>query len=117
MRLPVGYSWSVVRMRRTAQLDCITPLNLFSVRSCLILAGFKSIVVLYRNIGRLLPLMRIDQIIAHKGPWFAAERTLDSLADAGYQNGFEGLPLSERVAYPGTHGFPDATFDFIFARA
>jgi endonuclease/exonuclease/phosphatase (EEP) superfamily protein YafD len=47
---------------------------------------------------------------------FAAERTLDALADAGYQNGFERLPLSERVTHPGTHGFPDATFDFIFAK-
>ena len=45
-----------------------------------------------------------------------AERTLDSLADAGYQNGFEGLSLSERVTHAGSHGFPDATFDFIFAK-
>jgi endonuclease/exonuclease/phosphatase family metal-dependent hydrolase len=52
----------------------------------------------------------------HDQEMFAAERTLDSLADAGYQNGFEGLPLSERVTHPGTHGFPDATFDFIFAK-
>jgi endonuclease/exonuclease/phosphatase (EEP) superfamily protein YafD len=47
---------------------------------------------------------------------FAEERTLDSLGDAGYQNGFEGLPLSERVTHPGTHGFPDATFDYVFAK-
>ena len=52
----------------------------------------------------------------HDQEMFAAERTLDSLADAGYQNGFEGLPLPERVTHPGTHGFPDATFDFIFAK-
>ncbi len=45
---------------------------------------------------------------------FAEERTLDSLAAAGYENGFKGLPLSERVTHLGTHGFPDATFDFIF---
>ena len=32
------------------------------------------------------------------------------------QNGFEGLPLPERVTHPRTHGFPDATFDFIFAK-
>jgi hypothetical protein len=38
------------------------------------------------------------------------------LADAKYQNGFEGLPLSERVTHPGSHGFPDATFDFIFVK-
>jgi endonuclease/exonuclease/phosphatase (EEP) superfamily protein YafD len=53
----------------------------------------------------------------HDQAMFAAERTLDSLADAGYQNGFEGLPLSQRVTHPGSHGFPDATFDFIFAKA
>jgi endonuclease/exonuclease/phosphatase family metal-dependent hydrolase len=52
----------------------------------------------------------------HDQEMFAAERTLDSLADAGYRSGFEGLPLMERVTHPGTHGFPDATFDFIFAK-
>jgi len=52
----------------------------------------------------------------HDQSMFAAERTLDSPADAGYQNGFEGLPLGQRVTHPGTHGFPDATFDFIFAK-
>ena len=52
----------------------------------------------------------------HDQEMFAAERTRDSLAAAGYQNGFEGLALSERVTHPETHGFPDATFDFIFAK-
>jgi endonuclease/exonuclease/phosphatase family metal-dependent hydrolase len=52
----------------------------------------------------------------HDQEMFAAERTLDSPAEAGYQNGFEGLALTQRVTHPGTHGFPDATFDFIFAR-
>jgi endonuclease/exonuclease/phosphatase (EEP) superfamily protein YafD len=47
---------------------------------------------------------------------FSAETTLDALADAGYQSGFGGLALSERLTHPGTHGFPDATFDFIFAK-
>ena len=52
----------------------------------------------------------------HDQVLFASEKTLDSLADAGYENGFEGLPLAQRVTHPGTHGFPDATFDFIFAK-
>jgi len=52
----------------------------------------------------------------HDQEMFAAEKTLDSLTDAGYQNGFEALPLSQRVTHPGSHGFPDATFDFIFAK-
>jgi endonuclease/exonuclease/phosphatase family metal-dependent hydrolase len=36
----------------------------------------------------------------HDQSMFAAERTLDSLVDAGYQSGFEGLPLSGRVTSP-----------------
>jgi endonuclease/exonuclease/phosphatase family metal-dependent hydrolase len=52
----------------------------------------------------------------HDQAMFAAERTLDSLAAAGYRNGFEGLALSERVTHPGNHGFPDATFDYVFAK-
>jgi endonuclease/exonuclease/phosphatase family metal-dependent hydrolase len=52
----------------------------------------------------------------HDQAMFSAETTLDSLADAGYQNGFERLSLSQRVTHPGSHGFPDATFDFLFAK-
>ena len=52
----------------------------------------------------------------HDQAMFAAERTLGAFADAGYQNGFEALTLEQRVTHPGTHGFPDATFDFIFAK-
>jgi endonuclease/exonuclease/phosphatase (EEP) superfamily protein YafD len=52
----------------------------------------------------------------HDQAMFAAELTLDSLAGLGNQNGFEGLALSERVTHPGSHGFPDATFDFLFAK-
>jgi endonuclease/exonuclease/phosphatase family metal-dependent hydrolase len=52
----------------------------------------------------------------HDQEMFATEKTLDSLIGAGYQNGFEELPLSQRITHPGTHGFPDATFDFLFTR-
>jgi endonuclease/exonuclease/phosphatase family metal-dependent hydrolase len=52
----------------------------------------------------------------HDQEMFVAERTLDPLAKAGYQSGFEELALSGRVTHPGTHGFPDATFDFIFTK-
>jgi endonuclease/exonuclease/phosphatase family metal-dependent hydrolase len=52
----------------------------------------------------------------HDQEMFAAEKTLDSLIGAGYQNGFEALPLSQRITHPGSHGFPDATFDFVFTR-
>src|SRR5262245_21418810 len=52
----------------------------------------------------------------HDQEMFAAEKTLDSLIGAGYQSGFEELPLPQRITHPGTHGFPDATFDFLFTR-
>jgi endonuclease/exonuclease/phosphatase family metal-dependent hydrolase len=52
----------------------------------------------------------------HDQEMFAAEKTLDSLIGAGYQNGFEELPLSQRITHPSTHGFPDATFDYVFTR-
>ena len=52
----------------------------------------------------------------HDQAIFSTERTLDTLRDAGYQNGFEGLPLAQRVTHPGNHGLPDATFDFIFTK-
>ena len=52
----------------------------------------------------------------HDQEMFAAEKTLDFLIGAGYQNGFEELALSQRITHPGTHGFPDATFDFLFTR-
>src|SRR6266550_9138140 len=51
----------------------------------------------------------------HGQAMFVAERTLAFLADAGYQNGFEAFSLSQRVTHPGTHGFPDATFDYFFS--
>jgi endonuclease/exonuclease/phosphatase family metal-dependent hydrolase len=72
-------------------------------------------------IGTTMPIIKViviggDFNTNHDQTMFAAERTLDSLADAGYQNGFEGLPLAQRITHPGSHGFPDATFDFIFSK-
>jgi endonuclease/exonuclease/phosphatase family metal-dependent hydrolase len=52
----------------------------------------------------------------HDQEMFESERTLDSLIGAGYQSGFEELPLEQRITHPGTHGFPDATFDYVFTR-
>lgn len=49
-------------------------------------------------------------------PMFASERTLSILTDAGFQNCMEGLPLVKRVTHPGSHGFPDATFDYLFGK-
>jgi endonuclease/exonuclease/phosphatase family metal-dependent hydrolase len=49
-------------------------------------------------------------------PMFASEKTLSFLANEGFQNSFEGLPLSQRVTHPANHGYPDATFDYLFGK-
>ena len=72
-------------------------------------------------IGRTMPTIKRvviggDFNTNHGQAMFVAERTLAFLADAGYQNGFEAFSLSQRVTHPGTHGFPDATFDYFFSK-
>jgi endonuclease/exonuclease/phosphatase family metal-dependent hydrolase len=52
----------------------------------------------------------------HDQPMFAAEKTLDTLASTAYQSAFEGIPFQERITHPGGHGFPDATFDYLFGK-
>ncbi len=47
---------------------------------------------------------------------FALEKTLSFLKNGGFQNAFEGLPLSQRVTHPANHGYPDATFDYLFGK-
>ena len=61
-------------------------------------------------------VIRGDFNTNHDQEMFAAEKTLDSLIGAGYQNGFEELSLERRVTHPANHGFPDATFDYVFTR-
>jgi endonuclease/exonuclease/phosphatase family metal-dependent hydrolase len=49
-------------------------------------------------------------------PMFASEKTLGLLGNAGFQDSFAGLPLSQRVTHPANHGYPDATFDYLFGK-
>jgi len=49
-------------------------------------------------------------------PMFASEKTLSFLINAGFRNSFEGVPLSQRVTHPANHGYPDATFDYLFGK-
>jgi len=52
----------------------------------------------------------------HDQAMFAAEKTLDTLTSAAYQSVFEGFPFEQRITHPGSHGFPDATFDYLFGK-
>jgi endonuclease/exonuclease/phosphatase family metal-dependent hydrolase len=52
----------------------------------------------------------------HDQAMFAAEKTLDTLTSSAYQSVFQGIPFEERITHPGSHGFPDATFDYLFGK-
>jgi len=52
----------------------------------------------------------------HDQAMFAAEKTLHTLTSAGCQSVFEGIPFEQRITHPGSHGFPDATFDYLFGK-
>jgi endonuclease/exonuclease/phosphatase family metal-dependent hydrolase len=52
----------------------------------------------------------------HDQVMFAAEKTLDTLTSATYQSVFEGIPFEQRITHPGSHGYPDATFDYLFGK-
>jgi endonuclease/exonuclease/phosphatase family metal-dependent hydrolase len=47
---------------------------------------------------------------------FASEKTLSLLLNQGFQDSFAALPLSQRVTHPANHGYPDATFDYLFGK-
>jgi Endonuclease/Exonuclease/phosphatase family. len=49
-------------------------------------------------------------------PMFASEKTLSFLENGGFQDSFAKLPLSQRVTHPANHGYPDATFDYLFGK-
>jgi len=52
----------------------------------------------------------------HDQAMFVAEKTLNTLTSAAYQSVFEGIPFEQRITHPGSHGFPDATFDYLFGK-
>jgi endonuclease/exonuclease/phosphatase family metal-dependent hydrolase len=52
----------------------------------------------------------------HDQAMFAAERTLDSLTGVAYRSVFQEIPFEQRITHPGSHGFPDATFDYLFGK-
>jgi endonuclease/exonuclease/phosphatase family metal-dependent hydrolase len=52
----------------------------------------------------------------HDQAMFAAEKTLDTLTSAAHRSVFEGIPFEQRITHPGSHGFPDATFDYLFGK-
>jgi endonuclease/exonuclease/phosphatase family metal-dependent hydrolase len=47
---------------------------------------------------------------------FPYEQTIPTLMTAGFVSCFEKLPLNQRITHPWSRRYPDATFDYIFAR-
>jgi endonuclease/exonuclease/phosphatase family metal-dependent hydrolase len=52
----------------------------------------------------------------HDQAMFAAEKTLDTLGTGALRSVFDAIPFEQRITHPGTHGFPDATFDYFFGK-
>src|SRR6266480_4371201 len=52
----------------------------------------------------------------HDQAMFAAEKTLDTLGTSALRSVFDAIPFEQRITHPGTHGFPDATFDYFFGK-
>ena len=47
---------------------------------------------------------------------FLSEATLQNLKEAGFRNGYEGMPRQRRVTCPGKGSYADATFDYLFTK-
>jgi endonuclease/exonuclease/phosphatase family metal-dependent hydrolase len=47
---------------------------------------------------------------------FAKETSLIKLGGGGFRSCMEGLPIAERVTHPGSHKYPDATFDYLLGK-
>jgi endonuclease/exonuclease/phosphatase family metal-dependent hydrolase len=47
---------------------------------------------------------------------FAKETSLTKLGGGGFRSCMEGLPIAERVTHPGSHEYPDATFDYLLGK-
>jgi endonuclease/exonuclease/phosphatase family metal-dependent hydrolase len=72
-------------------------------------------------IGRVIPSIKGlvvggDFNTNHDQAMFATEKTLDALTDAAYRSVFEGISFQQRITHRGSHGFPDATFDYLFGK-
>jgi endonuclease/exonuclease/phosphatase family metal-dependent hydrolase len=52
----------------------------------------------------------------HDQAMFATEKTLDTLASAAFRSVFEGIVFQQRITHPRSHGYPDATFDYVFGK-
>jgi endonuclease/exonuclease/phosphatase family metal-dependent hydrolase len=77
------------------------------------------LVHIHDMVGTVIPSIKAliiggDFNTNHDQAMFAVEKTLDTLTSAAYQSGFEGVPFDQRITHPGSHGFPNATFDYLF---
>jgi hypothetical protein len=50
------------------------------------------------------------------GEEFTDDTSLETLIKAGFASCMQNLAPTMRVTHPGGHGYPDTTFDYIFAR-
>jgi endonuclease/exonuclease/phosphatase (EEP) superfamily protein YafD len=70
----------------------------------------------YAKLGRLTWIVGGDFNTAPDEPRFASERTVPTLAAAGFRWCWEGVPFTSRITVPADRRYPAACFDQIFFR-
>lgn len=79
------------------------------------LAHHAAMKLAYSRMGSITTVFGGDFNTSLDDARFKDEKTLRSLEPAGFLWAFKGISPAGRVTLPGSRGFPDATFDHIFA--
>lgn len=82
-----------------------------------LLAHIKEMEAAYGKLGTIAWLIGGDFNTAPDDRRFEKEKTLASLASAGFKWSWEGMPLEQRVTLPPDKRFPPACFDHIYYRS
>jgi endonuclease/exonuclease/phosphatase family metal-dependent hydrolase len=81
-----------------------------------LVAHMKAMENAYAKLGRLTWIVGGDFNTAPDEPRFASERTVPTLAAAGFRWCWEGVPFTSRITVPADRRYPAACFDQIFFR-
>ena len=79
-------------------------------------AGMRQVLAAAKRCGAAKVLIAGDFNADRFQPQFKGERLFSALGTAGFSDGWEGAPLSERGTHPGNTRYPDSTLDYIFHR-
>lgn len=82
-----------------------------------LLAHVKAMTAAYSGLGKVSVVIGGDLNTSLDDPKFAAEKTLRELQAAGFQWGWQDVPLLRRYSLPGEGRYPATCFDHIFLQS